>query len=217
MTMKLKTLKRKEEIKMNGTTKRRNHYRKLNEAVVIIITLVIIAVVLALVAFASNTHDDKTVTPTTITPAATSDSPTTEPLKATPKTTIEATTTIEAATTPEPQKRLVSLGEYKLTAYCPCSKCCGKWGENRPIDANGNVIVVTASGQYAKSNWTIAADTSMLPFGTRVYINGFEYEVQDRGGAVKGNKIDIYFDTHQEALNFGVQYAEVFIEVEEVN
>ena len=115
----------------------------------------------------------------------------------------------------EPQETFVSLGEYKLTAYCPCTKCCGKWGENRPKDANGNIIVVTASGRYAKANWTVAADTSVLPFGTRIYINGYEYEVQDRGGAVKGNRIDIYFDDHQEALNFGVQYAEVMIKVVE--
>lgn len=132
------------------------------------------------------------------------------------------TTSIESENMPmsetpilEPQEMFVSLGEYKLTAYCPCSKCCGKWGENRPIDANGNMIVVTASGRYAKANWTVAADTSALPFGTRIYINGHEYEVQDRGGAVKGNKIDIYFDDHQEALNFGVQYAEVLIKVVE--
>jgi len=134
-----------------------------------------------------------------------------------PKTSIESND-VPMSETPitEPQEMFVSIGEFKLTAYCPCTKCCGKWGENRPTDANGNMIVVTASGRYAKENWTVAADTNILPFGTGIYINGYEYEVQDRGEAVKGNKIDIYFDDHQEALNFGVQYAEVMIKVVEV-
>lgn len=136
---------------------------------------------------------------------------TSEPISTPP---IAIVTTITETVT-EPQEILVSLGEYRLTAYCPCSKCCGKYGESRPVDADGNLIVVTASGKHAKANWTVAADTSILPFGTRVYINGYEYEVQDRGGAIKGNKIDIYFDDHQEALNFGVQYAEIFIKVAE--
>ena len=144
------------------------------------------------------------------TPLIYPDGDTTEPIVSSeiPITTIESETS-----TTEPQEVFVSLGEYRLTAYCPCAKCCGKWGENRPTDANGNVIVITASGRYAKANWTVAADTSILPFGTRIYINGCEYEVQDRGGGIKGNRIDIYFDDHQEALNFGVRYAEVMIKI----
>ena len=81
----------------------------------------------------------------------------------------------------------------------------------RPLDSEGNPIVYTASGAVAKAGVTVAADTSVLPFGTVVVINGHEYIVQDRGGAIKGEKIDIYFDDHQEALKFGVQYAEVYV------
>lgn len=110
-----------------------------------------------------------------------------------------------------PEKKLVSLGVFKLTAYCPCKKCCGKWAETRPVDKNGNPIIYTASGNLAREGFTIAADISVLPFGTKVYINGHEYEVQDVGGAVKGNSIDIYFASHEAALNFGLQYSEVFI------
>lgn len=82
---------------------------------------------------------------------------------------------------------------YTLTAYCPCKKCCGK--------TDG----ITASGAKAIQGVTIAADTSVLPFGTKVEIDGKVYTVQDRGGAIKGNRIDIYFDSHEEALKFGRQ------------
>ena len=42
---------------------------------------------------------------------------------------------------------LESLGEYKITHYCSCPACCGEWGESRPVDDNGEPIVVTASGE----------------------------------------------------------------------
>ena len=92
-----------------------------------------------------------------------------------------------------------SLGVFKLTAYCACSKCCGK--------SDG----ITASGVKAVEGVTIAADTRVLPFGTKVIINGHEYIVQDKGGSIKGNRIDVYFDSHQKALEFGVQHKEIFI------
>lgn len=92
-----------------------------------------------------------------------------------------------------------SLGTYKLTAYCACSKCCGK--------SDG----ITASGVKAVQGVTVAADTSQLPFDTKILIDGLgEYTVQDTGGSIKGNRIDVYFESHQEALQFGVQYKEIF-------
>ena len=99
----------------------------------------------------------------------------------------------------EEKPKLKSLGKFKITAYCSCSKCCGK--------SDG----ITASGTKATAGRTIAAP-STFKFGTKLIINGHEYTVEDRGGAIKGNRIDIYFDSHQEALNFGVKYMEVFIE-----
>lgn len=95
---------------------------------------------------------------------------------------------------------LVSLGEFCLTAYCACTQCCG-------AGATGT----TASGTTVTANRTIAVDTNVIPFGTEVIINGNTYIAEDTGGAINGNRIDIYFDSHQDALNFGVQYAEVFI------
>lgn len=105
----------------------------------------------------------------------------------------------------------VSLGNFKLTAYCSCEICCSKWANNRPIDENGNEIVYGAIGERLQEGYSIAVDPNVIPYRTEVIINGHTYKAQDCGGAIKGNRIDVYFEDHQEALNFGVQYAEVFI------
>lgn len=90
------------------------------------------------------------------------------------------------------------LGRFLLTGYCPCVICCGKTDK------------VTASGAIATSNHTIAAD-SRYSFGTKMIILGQVYTVEDRGGAIQGNHIDVYFDTHAEALQFGTKYADVYL------
>lgn len=88
---------------------------------------------------------------------------------------------------------------YIITAYCPCAQCCGK---------NDGI---TASGEKAMQGVTVAMNRS-IPFGTKIYIEGVgERIVQDRGGAIKGNRIDLYFENHQSALNFGRQTKEVTI------
>lgn len=117
-----------------------------------------------------------------------------ETTKTTEKTEIDITNTESSSS------EYISLGEFKLTAYCNCSTCCGKWSGSP-----------TASGAMPKANHTIAVDTSVIPFGTEVIINGNTYVAEDTGSAIKGNKIDIYMSSHEEALNFGVQYAEVFV------
>ena len=98
----------------------------------------------------------------------------------------------------EPKIQKISLGEYKLTAYCACMKCCGK--------TDG----ITASGVRAKEGVTVAADSALL-FGTKILIDNHEYIVQDRGGAIKGNRIDLCFNSNQEALNFGRRQVKVYI------
>ena len=105
----------------------------------------------------------------------------------------------------------VSLGEFRLTAYCSCELCCGKWALNRPIDENGDEIVYGAIGERLTEGYSIAVDPKVIPYRTEVIINGHTYKAQDCGGAIKGNRIDVYFEDHQAALNFGVQYAEVFV------
>jgi 3D (Asp-Asp-Asp) domain-containing protein len=86
------------------------------------------------------------------------------------------------------------MGEFKLTAYCPCRKCCGKW-------ANG----ITSTGVTAKAGRTIAVDPKVIPYGTKVVINGKVYVAEDCGGSIKGNRIDVYFNDHSDALDFGVK------------
>ena len=112
---------------------------------------------------------------------------------------------------PEQPKR-ISLGEFKLTAYCSFKKCCGFWAYSRPIDENGNDIVIGASGERLYQGVSIAVDPSVIPYDSKVYIDGKEYIAHDCGGAIKGNRIDVYFDNHQDALDFGVQYAVVEVD-----
>lgn len=111
----------------------------------------------------------------------------------------------------EEEPEYISLGEFKLTAYCSCEKCCGKWAKNRPVDEEGNQIVIGASGEVLEAGISIAVDKNVIPYGSTVLINGQAYIAHDCGGAIKKNRIDVYFDDHQDALEFGVQYAEVFL------
>lgn len=104
-----------------------------------------------------------------------------------------------------------SIGEFRLTAYCSCEKCCGEWALNRPKDENGKDIVYGSTGAILAAGASIAVDPSVIPYGSQVEINGHTYTAHDTGGAIKGNRIDVYFDNHQDALSFGVQYAEVFL------
>ena len=87
---------------------------------------------------------------------------------------------------------------YKITAYCSCAKCCGK--------STGR----TASGTMATAGRTVAAPANFA-FGTKLNIGGHIYTVEDRGGAIKGNKIDIYVSSHSEALQWGVRYLPVSV------
>lgn len=93
-----------------------------------------------------------------------------------------------------------SLGVFKITHYCPCSLCCGEY-------SNG----ITASGTTAQAGRTIAVDPSLIPLGSSVIINGHTYVAEDTGGAIKGNRIDIFVSSHSEALASGVYYAEVIL------
>ena len=98
------------------------------------------------------------------------------------------------------------MGEFKLTAYCPCAKCCGKW-------ANG----ITATGTTATEGRTVAVDPALIPYGATVTVYFADgavhtYTAEDCGGGIKGNRLDIYFDDHQAAREFGVQSAMVYVE-----
>lgn len=91
------------------------------------------------------------------------------------------------------------LGVFECTAYCSCEKCCGEWADG-----------ITYTGGLATENRTIAVDPEVIPLGAVVEINGQEYVAEDIGGAIKGNHIDIYMESHTEALEWGVQHHEVY-------
>ena len=74
--------------------------------------------------------------------------------------------------------------------------------------------MIGAGGVQLKAGVSIAADTDLFPFGTELIIDGKTYVVQDRGGSIKGNIIDIYFDTHNAAAEYGIKYKNVYIERE---
>lgn len=103
------------------------------------------------------------------------------------------------------------------TGYCKCGKCCN-WKRNwrfQPVYKSGPLkgkvkkVGITASGTKAKKG-TIAADTRKYPFGTIMYIEGYGYGiVEDRGGAIKGEHIDLFFRTHKQAMEWGKQTKQV--------
>lgn len=94
---------------------------------------------------------------------------------------------------------LIPLGTFKTTAYCPCSSCCGSWGAH------------TSTGAIPAANHTISVDPRVIPYGSRVMINGIIYTAEDCGGGVKGRHIDIFFNTHGECRTYGVRPAEAFL------
>ena len=91
------------------------------------------------------------------------------------------------------------LGTFSATAYCGCASCCGTAGGH------------TASGTTPKAGRTIATDPSVIPLGSKVMIDGHVYVAEDTGGAIGGQRVDIFFDSHSEALQFGRRSVEVSI------
>jgi 3D (Asp-Asp-Asp) domain-containing protein len=92
----------------------------------------------------------------------------------------------------------------RVTAYCACPKCCGK-------NANGT----TACNYKIKEGDTFVAADKKYPFGSEVIIPGYNdgkpVEVLDRGGLIRGNRLDVFFPSHKEALKWGVKYLDVKI------
>ena len=99
--------------------------------------------------------------------------------------------------TPAPDYRVVTM---KVTAYCPCEKCCAPYADG-----------VTSTGKSAYS-LGVAVDPKFIEYGTVIEIPGYGIvEADDCGGAIKGNRLDVRFPTHQEALNWGVKNLRVKI------
>lgn len=93
-----------------------------------------------------------------------------------------------------------------VTAYCPCTKCCGP-------SAQG----ITASGKKVSYNQGrfVAADKTLLPFGTRLQVPGYHdaatVEVTDTGSAIRGHRLDVYYHSHQKALEWGKRWVDVVV------
>jgi len=101
--------------------------------------------------------------------------------------------------TPE-VKELFDVKEMKVTAYCPCEKCCGQYSDG-----------VTAIGKDALTKG-VAVDPRYISYGTTIDIPGYgKVKADDCGGAIKDDHMDVRFQSHQEALEWGVQYLEVRI------
>ena len=91
------------------------------------------------------------------------------------------------------------LGDFRITYYCPCEKCCGSYADG-----------ITASGVPATEGVTCACD--YLPIGTMVNVDGHIYTVQDRFGAFDGSKcIDIYVEDHDRAEGLGTHTSRVYL------
>ena len=109
---------------------------------------------------------------------------------------------IEPVVEPNEQAEL-----WNVSAYCPCEKCCGIWA-TKGINSKGQRVfgdqTVITPGALA-----VAAPPE-IPFGSVLDVPGYgRAVVRDRGGAIKGNKLDLFFNTHQEALEWGRQFVPV--------
>ena len=99
----------------------------------------------------------------------------------------------------KPKPKNINLGTFRITYYCGCYSCSEGWGN------------MTATGKIAKEGRTIAVDPKVIPYGTKVSINGHTYVAEDCGGAIKGNDIDIYLEDHDRVYKGGVDWYDVYI------
>lgn len=124
-------------------------------------------------------------------------------VETTTETTTEETTTDVPLTTVKyediPELRLV--GTFRYYHYCR---------EEYPHICNEGAPYLTKMETKPKANYTISVDPDVIPLGTSLYINGEYYLAEDTGGAIKGNRIDICVDTHEEALRLGTGYVKVY-------
>lgn len=95
----------------------------------------------------------------------------------------------------------VYLGNFRISHYCSCSKCCGPY------------VGETAWGGPLRADYTIAVDPTVIPKLANIEIEGYEgiRVAEDCGGAIKGNRIDVAVSSHEEAMRLGVVYRDVWM------
>ena len=92
------------------------------------------------------------------------------------------------------------LGEFKITHYCPCSRCCGVGGGK-----------ITASGTRPTAGRTVGVNPRLIPYGTKLQIGKTKgYVAEDTGGGIGWYHLDVFCNSHQEALQKGVQHKKVY-------
>ena len=171
-----------------------------------LITLMVVACVLSFIAGAAYTKAGRPIT--LLNATVTETQADTQPL---PDDTANSAAIIPMPSETEGEQKAETKSEpadkwrivrMKVTGYCPCSKCCGKFADG-----------ITANGHKIQPGDTFVAADKRYSFGTEMviegYSNGKSIKVLDRGGAIRGNKLDAFFHTHQEALEWGVRYIDV--------
>lgn len=111
----------------------------------------------------------------------------------------------EQVTTEDDAPQLKYIGTFVVTAYCACEKCCGKWADG-----------ITSTGTVATQGRTIAVDPRVIPYGTVLYFEGHGdliggYIAEDCGGSIKGNRIDLFFDSHEAANEWGIKVRDIYV------
>ena len=92
----------------------------------------------------------------------------------------------------EPQP--MQSGIFTAYAYCACEKCCGKWAQ----------YGLTASGTVPQQGRTVAVDPDVIPLGSELWIDGEgPFVAEDTGSGINGSTIDVYHQSHADALEWG--------------
>lgn len=96
----------------------------------------------------------------------------------------------------------------RVTGYCSCAKCCGKFSDGKTASCH----------RIRKGDVFVAADKH-YKFGSEMVIPGYNQtqsvQVLDRGRVIKGNRLDLYFDSHQQAKKWGVKYLDVLVKTDQ--
>ena len=185
---------------------RRGIVKGSNDVIFNLMTLMVVACVLSFIAGAAYTKAGRPITLLSATMTETQDD--TQPL---PASTANFVAIIPIPSKPEEEQKTEVKSEpsdewrtvrMRVTGYCPCSKCCGEFADG-----------ITANGHKIQPGDTFVAADKRYSFGTEMviegYSNGKTIKVLDRGGAIRGNKLDAFFHTHQEALEWGVRHIDV--------
>lgn len=110
------------------------------------------------------------------------------------------TMTLVPATAQAKTEELIDYGQMRLSAYCPCESCSEGFGRQ-----------CSMKGHYCRSEHTIAVDPDIIPLGSKVKIGDEYYVAEDTGGLIFGDRIDIFFDTHEEVEEFEIKYKHCWV------